>query len=81
MSTQTLAPDFPQSLSLDVLSPRAVEARLGLDATTMSRMRKRGEFPQPIRLSPGRVGYRRSDVEQWLLTRAQARIDSQKDRG
>jgi prophage regulatory protein len=67
MSTRTLAPDTSQSL--DVLSPRVVEARLGIDQTTIWRMRRRHEFPEPIQLSPGRVGYRRADIEAWLTAR------------
>lgn len=67
--SQTLAPDTAPSQTLDVLSPRVVEARLGIDSTTIWRMRRRNEFPQPIRLSPGRVGYRRADIEAWIASR------------
>jgi prophage regulatory protein len=66
---QTLATESAPSQTLDVLSPRVVEARLGIDATTIWRMRRRNEFPQPIRLSPGRVGYRRADIEAWIASR------------
>ena len=67
---KTVEPDSTQSQSIDILSPRTVEARLGLDSTTIWRMRRRQEFPQPISLSPGRKGYRRSDIEAWIAARA-----------
>jgi predicted DNA-binding transcriptional regulator AlpA len=70
MSTQTPANDPTQLQSLDILSPRTVEAKLGLDATTIWRMRRRQEFPEPISLSPGRKGYLRRDVEAGLTARA-----------
>jgi prophage regulatory protein len=57
--------------SLEILSPRELRETLGdLSSTTVWRMRRRGEFPEPIRLSPGRVGYRRADVAAWLEQRS-----------
>ena len=47
-------------------------ARLGLSGTTIWRMRRRGEFPQPVRLSPGCIGWRERDVEAWIAQRAEA---------
>jgi prophage regulatory protein len=58
--------------SLDILPPRVVEKLLGVDGVTIWRMRRRGEFPSPIQLSPGRIGYRRADIERWLEQRAAA---------
>ena len=37
--------------------------------TTRWRMIRRGEFPCPLRLSPGRVGWKESDVRAWLEAR------------
>ena len=69
---QSIAPDTKPSL--DVLSPRELrEALANVSTTTIWRMRQRGEFPEPIRLSPGRVGYRRVEVEKWLADRTRAR--------
>ena len=57
--------------SLEILSPRELRDTLDdLSPTTVWRMRRRGEFPEPIRLSPGRVGYRRADVEAWIEQRS-----------
>lgn len=39
----------------------AAERRVSVD--TIDRMVKRGELPAPIRLSPGRNGWRRRDVQ------------------
>jgi prophage regulatory protein len=54
------------------VSPRLLRERLGLSEATILRMRRRGQFPQPIRLSPGRVGWRESDIVDWLDARAEA---------
>ena len=58
--------------SLQVLSRRQVAAVLGVSAATLGRMVRRGELPAPIRLSRGRVGWRRATVEQWLAEREAA---------
>ena len=58
--------------SLQVLSRRQVAALLGVSAATLGRMVHRGEFPAPIRLSRGRVGWRRATVERWLAEREAA---------
>ena len=41
----------------------------GLSRATIHRMRRRGEFPEPIRLSPGRCGWRQSTIDEWLAGR------------
>lgn len=65
----SISPDT--NTSLEILSPRELRETLGdLSPTTVWRMRRRGEFPEPIRLSPGRVGYRRADVAAWLEQRS-----------
>ena len=57
-----------------VLSRRQVAAVLGVSTTTLWRMVRRREFPAPIRLSRGRVGWRRVTVEQWLAAREAASV-------
>jgi predicted DNA-binding transcriptional regulator AlpA len=44
----------------------------GLSYSTIFRMEERGEFPARRQLSPGRVGYLRSEVEAWLISRCGA---------
>lgn len=49
----------------------------GLSATTLWRLTRRGEFPQPIRLSSGgAVGWLDSEIQAWLAERAAARETS-----
>ena len=51
--------------------PDVVEM-LGVSATTIWRMRRRGDFPEPVRVSPGCVGWLESDLEAWVAARAEA---------
>ena len=68
-----LAADNTTTQAPDVLREREVRRRTGLSGPTLWRARQRGEFPQPIQLSPGRKGYLRVEVERWLEQRAAAR--------
>ena len=58
--------------TLSILSPKQLVEIIGLSSATLWRMRQRGELPEPIKLSPGRVGWRASDIEAWLASRAEA---------
>jgi predicted DNA-binding transcriptional regulator AlpA len=61
-------PDLPDAL--EHLSPKKVRKLVGdVNEATIWRMRQRGEFPEPIRISPGRVAYLRKDIERWLEQR------------
>jgi prophage regulatory protein len=60
----------PQS---DIIRPRHIQAATGLHSATIWRLRKRGAFPEPIRLSDQAVGWRRADVTAWLAAREGAR--------
>jgi prophage regulatory protein len=50
-----------------------VLARMTWSDTTLWRRVRDGSFPQPIRISPGRVAWRESDIEAWITARAEAR--------
>ena len=52
---------------------KGVIALTGLSATTLWRLTRRGEFPKPIRLSAGAVGWLDSEIQDWLAERAAAR--------
>ena len=52
-----------------ILSPHQLSELTGLSPTTLWRMRRRGDLPEPIRLSPGRVGWSAAVIEKWLATR------------
>ena len=55
-----------------ILRPRELADRIGLSLATLWRLRRRGDLPEPIRLSPGCVGWRLSDIERWLEKRSEA---------
>jgi prophage regulatory protein len=57
---------------LQLVSPAQLAALTGLSSVTLWRMRGRGEFPQPIQLSPGRVAWRAVDINEWLASRLAA---------
>ncbi len=61
--------DASGSQTNKILSPRLVSAEIGLSTATIWRMRRAGMFPDPIQLSPGRVGYRATAIQQWLQER------------
>lgn len=52
------------------LSPRELIALTGLSDTTLWRMRQRGDLPEPVRLSPGRVAWREDVISEWLENRS-----------
>jgi prophage regulatory protein len=52
-----------------ILSPKDTYKLTSLSGATIWRLRRQGQFPEPIRLSPGRMGWRRADIEQWLSER------------
>ncbi len=41
----------------------------GISRTTAWRLQNTGDFPRPVMLSPGRVGWRESDVRAWRASR------------
>ncbi|PZQ64539.1 MAG: hypothetical protein DI570_05050 [Phenylobacterium zucineum] len=48
---------------------REVAVSTGLSRTTAWRLQKRGDFPSPYAISPGRVGYREAEIEAWRVSR------------
>ena len=61
-------------LRREVLTRRQVAEVIGVSPSTLDRMVGRGEFPPPLRLSPGRVGWRRTTVQRWLAEREAASV-------
>lgn len=70
MSTQTAPPD---SIIPRYVSPAQLVASTGLSDATLWRMRRRGDLPEPVRLSPGRVAWPESVIRAWLDARAAGR--------
>lgn len=52
-----------------ILSRRQVADLLDISPVTLWRMRTRGEFPQPLQISSGRVGWCARTVWEWLAER------------
>jgi prophage regulatory protein len=52
-----------------LLNRAAVIATTGLSRATIDRMRKSGEFPEPIKLSARRVAWTRASVSEWIASR------------
>lgn len=50
----------------------AVLDRVGVSYTTLWRMYRSGQFPAPIQISAGAVGWRESDVTDWIASRVGA---------
>ncbi|MCZ0942507.1 MAG: AlpA family phage regulatory protein [Gammaproteobacteria bacterium] len=48
----------------------ALIGRTGMSESTIRRAVKRGDFPQPVRLSARAIGWRVRDIEQWEESRA-----------
>jgi predicted DNA-binding transcriptional regulator AlpA len=71
MST-TVAPESSLSIS-GIITLRRLTEISTLSPPTIWRMRRRGEIPEPIQLSPGRKGWRRDVIEKWLAERGAAR--------
>lgn len=46
-----------------------VQEITGLPTSTLYALMADGHFPRPLRPSPGRVAWRRSDLDRWLKNR------------
>ena len=49
-----------------VLTLTEVRSAVSYSSSSLRRMIKAGAFPEPVRLGPGRVGWRQSLVAKWL---------------
>jgi prophage regulatory protein len=57
------------------ISERTVCELTGLSRTTIWRLQREGSFPIRRALSPGKVAWLESEVEQWIESRPQIRLD------
>lgn len=68
---------FDAAASRDRLLPwRKVKDLTGISRTTAWRLQNAGDFPRPVVISPGRVGWRESDVAAWKAALAPRRAAS-----
>ena len=66
----------PSAPSGGYLPWKEVARRTSLSRTTAWRLQRRGEFPRPYSISPGRVGHLECEVEAWVVSRARAERQS-----
>jgi prophage regulatory protein len=53
-----------------MIRSKQLKSATGLSRATVYRLMQRGDFPRPIQLSPGAVGWPASTIRQWRATRA-----------
>lgn len=58
------------------ISAKQLRAFTGLSGPTLWRMRKRGQLPEPERISPGRVAWRRDAIVTWATDDLHANFQS-----
>lgn len=56
-----------------IIRPRNLPSIVGLSRTSIWRLEKLGDFPRHVRLSAGAVGWRMSDIQEWLTSRQTAK--------
>lgn len=56
-----------------ILRVREVCARTGLCRVTIHTLRRNNDFPEPLQLSPGAVGWLEHEVNDWIARRASER--------
>jgi prophage regulatory protein len=59
-----------------ILNLRQVQAAVGYSPSQIYRLIAKQSFPDRVRLGPGRVGWRTSDIAKWLDSRPTAGSDS-----
>ena len=53
----------------EVLRPREAARYVGLSRPTIDRWRKAGKFPKALQLGSQAIGWRRTDLDDWLNDR------------
>ena len=59
-----------------LLRREEVESRCGIARTTIYRLMRSGEFPEPIKVGPRAVRWPASEIEAWLADRPRATGDA-----
>ena len=60
---------------MSMLSKKQVVERTGLSAVTIWRRIQVGDFPQPRQLTPNRIGWPDSEVQEWENSRPVAQCN------
>ncbi|HEV3112185.1 MAG TPA: AlpA family phage regulatory protein [Candidatus Binataceae bacterium] len=53
-------------MSVEILDRKELRKKVKLSDATIWRLRRQKMFPEPVKLSARRVGWRLSDVDTWL---------------
>ena len=48
---------------------KEVSELLGISVSTINRLIKRGEFPPKRKISPGRMVFMKSEIEEWIKSK------------
>lgn len=65
-------------LPLDAILRRpVVEQATGLTTSALYRLVNLGDFPQPVQITTGTVGWKQSDIRRWIEDRPQISLRSQ----
>ena len=62
-------------MSNRLLTRHEVESRCGISRTTVYRLMRLGQFPEPIRVGQRAVRWPESEIEKWLAERPRATGD------
>ena len=65
----TFKANMPESSPDRILRAKEVKEITGLSRTTLWRLENKGDFPQRVSLGVGSVGWRYSEVKDWLTNR------------
>ena len=65
-----------QSDVIAFYSDKQLDLVTSLTRVTRWRMRRKGMFPQPVKLSEGRVGYPKNLIDQWIQERMEGKADA-----
>ena len=55
-----------------LITRKEVEAQCRITRSTVYRLMRAGEFPEPIRIGPRSIRWRVSEIEAWLADRPRA---------
>ncbi|WP_138430918.1 helix-turn-helix transcriptional regulator [Fodinibius saliphilus] len=61
-----------------IIRPSELQDILGVTSSTLWRMEKEGRLPARIKISERAVGWRKSDIEEWIANRPDADITRSK---
>ena len=62
--------------SRQLIDWKAVQARVGnFSSVTAWRMRRKKQFPEPVRITPGRVAWYADEIDAWIESRSSGRVN------